>query len=169
MKTKTKKQTKLAVIQPASAPIETEAPDWVNVTPGEASYGLAMWEGGGGEEQRADLSREEFVLLKRLVAALRGYELRAPLDAWERNQRDDAYRLRIAQDEIKMVLGLESAMDALCLNFRKRLNLGASVEEGKWRLENQQGADDMALDDISGINRRGLGIYSAEEAKSAAS
>jgi hypothetical protein len=111
------RKPKPAAVQPISTPIETvpEVPDWVNETPDETSHALAMWEGGGGEEQRVDLTREEFVLAKRLVATLRGFELRAPLDAGLADQCDEARKLEITQEKIRMVLDLQNATEVLLI------------------------------------------------------
>ncbi len=50
-----------------------EIPDWVEETPHDTLYTLEMYEGTGGSAQEVTLSREEFIELKRHLAAVRGY------------------------------------------------------------------------------------------------
>lgn len=49
-----------------------EAPDWVNDTPPEARYDLTMYV-DRGDGQEINITREEFIELKRHLAAVRGY------------------------------------------------------------------------------------------------
>ena len=138
--------------QPAAQDVpKTEAPsgdtpDWVNKTPDDNIYSLTMYEGGGSSEQEVNLTREEFVRLKRWVAALRGYSMGAPLDHLQYSRVTNspeelkAKELDITQEEIQMVQDAYRVIDVLCLNLRRRLRLGAKVEPGKWVLD-ETGAD----------------------------
>jgi len=50
-------------------------PDWVDLTPEDILYDLAMYnDHGGGQE--IEITREEFIALKQHLAALRGYTAR---------------------------------------------------------------------------------------------
>ena len=72
-----KAEPKPAAVQPISAPAEIEAPYWVNVTPESPQFGLGMWD-GGDEMQYLNLDREEFIILKRLLAAHAAKTYRMP-------------------------------------------------------------------------------------------
>jgi hypothetical protein len=50
-----------------------EIPDWVNKTPDECSYVLSMYETGGGSVDEVWITRDEYIRLKRHLAALRAY------------------------------------------------------------------------------------------------
>src|SRR2546428_1938651 len=98
----------------------------------------------GGYTQDIDLTRGEFIRLKRWLAALREYDLRTPLNQYHteclKNQTEEqrmAATLEITQEEIQMVMDLERVSDFLCLNLRRRLKLGGAVEPGKWRLDEE--------------------------------
>ena len=50
------------------------APEWVSDTPDIGSYNLTVFDGGGGSvEDIADLTRAEYVALKKKLAKMRGY------------------------------------------------------------------------------------------------
>lgn len=52
---------------------EGEVWDWVTDTPPEETYSLTMFGAGGGGEQEIDITRDEYINLKRHLAAWRGY------------------------------------------------------------------------------------------------
>jgi hypothetical protein len=56
-----------------------EIPDWVENTPG-VYYELSMAT-DDGDEQRIEITREEYLALKERLATLRGYILERPLDS----------------------------------------------------------------------------------------
>jgi hypothetical protein len=168
-KTKPRATPKPAKVQPISAPVEVEAPDWVNVTPDDNSYGLTMWEGGGGNEQEIDITRDEFIRLKRFLAALRDYELSmTPINAIQVGKITSLDSIEITQDEAQMLMDFEYAVDRLFLNFRKRLKDGACIEEGKWKISDEEAENiEFYKERVSGSRRCGLLIDSAEVAASA--
>jgi hypothetical protein len=55
-------------------------PEWVNETPDECSYDLIMFDAGGGSEEEIHLSRAEYIALKKLLAAMRGYNVWSAVD-----------------------------------------------------------------------------------------
>jgi hypothetical protein len=55
-------------------------PDWVEGTPVEPSYSLAMFDNEGNTPQEIDVTRAEYVALKRHLAAIRGYRCPDPAD-----------------------------------------------------------------------------------------
>ena len=52
---------------------DTELPDWIDETPEECSYELTMFEGIGGQVQQIDITRDEYLHLKKHLAKMRGY------------------------------------------------------------------------------------------------
>jgi hypothetical protein len=127
--------------EPTPKPEPIETPDWVNETPDDVEYSMMMYDVGGQCEQEIHMTREEFIRLKRWLAALRVYDLRSPMDRFtaghvrgKSESEQTAQVLEISQEEIEMVMDLERVSDALVLNIRRRLRLGAAVEPGKWRL-----------------------------------
>ena len=65
------------------ATIDTEVPDipdWVEETPTVCEYCLTMWDNGVTiPEQDIELTRDEFLNLKRRLAELRGYPVPADM------------------------------------------------------------------------------------------
>lgn len=173
MPTKTKTKPAARSAEPKDEtpePMKPETPDWVNETPDERVYALNVTDSFGGGEQDVKMTRGEFIRLKRCLAALRGYELRAPLDHWgiaHSEEGRDAALLNITQEEIQMVMDLEYASDMLFLNLRKRLRLGATVESGKWKVWDQDGDIESDEGPVSGSCCRGLNIIETREAETA--
>jgi hypothetical protein len=54
-------------------------PDWAEFTPESPTYDLIMFDGGGASEQEVALTRDEFLALKRHLAAMRGYTAAEPM------------------------------------------------------------------------------------------
>jgi hypothetical protein len=54
-------------------PDSLPTPDWVTETPEDVSYDLIVCESGGGTSQCVNLTREEFIALKRTLAIRRGH------------------------------------------------------------------------------------------------
>ena len=50
-----------------------EIPEWVNETPEECTYDLTMDDGDGSNIQDVELTRDEYLALKKHLAAMRGY------------------------------------------------------------------------------------------------
>ncbi len=48
-------------------------PEWASRTPSEDSYALVMLNGGGGVSERVEMSRAEYIALKRQLAMMRGF------------------------------------------------------------------------------------------------
>ncbi|HYL37935.1 MAG TPA: hypothetical protein VEV17_18615 [Bryobacteraceae bacterium] len=48
-----------------------ELPEWVNETPASCDYSLLMFDWDGDHRQEVELSREEFITLKKHLARLR--------------------------------------------------------------------------------------------------
>jgi hypothetical protein len=109
----------------------TEGPGWVNSTPNEVEYNLLMTAPGGESQECLPLTRREFVMLKRCLAASLGYELRIPTDHCSSDAKDE-----ITQEEIEMVLDLTVAADSFFVNFKKRMAEGVAVQPGKWSVSN---------------------------------
>lgn len=55
---------------------DSRIPDWVNETP-ESGYTLEMWNEDGGAIRSIDLTRAEYIALKRHLAVMRGYAVAA--------------------------------------------------------------------------------------------
>jgi hypothetical protein len=150
------------------------APDWVNVTPDDVEYRLNMASTADGELQALDLSRAEFILVKRILAVSRGYAvgLMAPLDKWQVRQ-DGSKGRNIRQEEIQMLMTLNDVVGRLIVNFRLRLRDGATVENGPWTLQDEgpETVDEYAqkLDlDCPGLSRDGLNMAYKAQADAAA-
>jgi hypothetical protein len=142
-------------------------PDWVNDTPNDTMYSLTMFGPDGGAEQDIELTRGEFVRMKRWVAALRGYHLTAPVSPLGLlNFKDEAARieaeLRVTQEEIEMLIDVERIADTLALNFRRRLKLGAMIESGKWQLSGAEDSIESYEGETVGTNRCGVDIHLTE-------
>lgn len=70
----------------------------------------------------------------------------------------------ISQDMIQEVMYLEKTLDVLIMGIRRRVQSGAAVEPGKWRLSDD--GTEIAVDDEAvGCYRLGLNII-AEDAVS---
>jgi hypothetical protein len=159
MKTKPSARSAEPKEQPEPTPESAQVPDWVNVTPDEPEYSLTMFDQGLEPEQEINLTRGEFIRLKRWVAALRSYGLRTPMDHKPKEQQEFS-TITITQEEIEMAIDLESVADTLALNFRRRLREGAKVEAGKWHFD-ETAADTIEnyeQDSISGFGRCGLDV-----------
>lgn len=50
-------------------------PEWALQTPPENSYDLTMFDSGGDSIEEVELSRAEYIALKRHLAVMRGYEM----------------------------------------------------------------------------------------------
>jgi len=137
-------------------PEPTEAPDWANETPGDNIYALIINAALGECLEDLKLSRKEYVMLKRCLAALRGYDLQAPADHPTSDGKDE---IEITQEEIQMVAELTVAIDSFFVNLNKRLTEGATVEPGKWGLKSD-GSDYREFYDLpmDGWIRYGLDI-----------
>lgn len=157
-------------------PRDNEAPDWVNGTPNDTEYALQMWGSDGNDLQCVNLTRQEFITLKRWLAGLRRHYLLSPMDGWERRNLEDkseaeqtADVLRITQEEIQMMVDLDRVADELALNVRRRLQRGAVVEPGKWELSDVAAA---AIEEYEGptggSDRCGLSVLLAEDAATTA-
>jgi len=154
-------QPKPAAVQPDSTPKPVAAPDWANVTPDDNDYKLIMFLSSGIGEQEIKLSREEFVLAKRVVAAKRGYELLAPRDEYTSGHCNELQKIEITQDDIQMVMDLENVVSFLISNIRRRLKDGATIEDGDWQLRDDE--SEIERGQIGSLDRDGLRIGSAEE------
>lgn len=149
-------------------------PDWVNETPDATDYSLMM-NTRGDCEQDIPMTREEFIRLKRCLAALRGLPLGAPREHWDYHHTSLRERspeelmelaLEITQEEIQIALDLHQACSVLVMNFRRRLKIGAQVEAGKWEFhdEGEATAEDTADCSVDGGYISGLDIHSAKTA-----
>jgi hypothetical protein len=164
-------------VESAMASIESKAepvPDWVNATPDDNEYTLLMWDSGGDSVQQVEITRGEFITVKRWLAALRGYYLTAPMNEWDSHFLKDltetersAKVLGITQEEIQMMLGLEKVADTLALNARRRLQRGATVEPGEWTVCHHGSTDieKYEKEQLAGGSRCGLEIVPVEEAR----
>jgi hypothetical protein len=181
-KTKTKPaarsaEPKTKTPEPAT-PETAEAPDWVNETPDDNSYSLQMHAWDGDNPQSVRMSRREFILTKRMLAALRGLPLGAPREHWDYSpvrtkdhtpEEMQQLTLEITQEELEMVMDFERVSDEMSLNLRRRLRLGAKVEPGKWHLD--EGAADIIESyegETVGTCRCGLDIHLVRETKTGA-
>jgi hypothetical protein len=54
-------------------PEESEIPDWVKETPPDHMYCLDMFESGDNHVESIDLTRDEYIALKRHLAAVQGH------------------------------------------------------------------------------------------------
>lgn len=52
--------------------VAREVPDWVTKTP-QVGYDLEMWDEFNGAEQTIELTRDEYLALKKRLAELRGF------------------------------------------------------------------------------------------------
>jgi hypothetical protein len=59
---------------------EEDPPEWVEKTPDECTYNLTMFETRGGEIQNIDVTRDEYIALKRHLATMRGFDVPEPKD-----------------------------------------------------------------------------------------
>jgi hypothetical protein len=59
----------------APAPKLEAAPDWVKETPDECDYDLAMYDSDGDSRENFNMTRAEFLMLKHVLAANRGYDV----------------------------------------------------------------------------------------------
>jgi hypothetical protein len=154
-------------------PPETgEVPEWVNETPRGQSYDLTMFEGDGDPSQDIDLTRYEFITLKRCLAALRNNGplwLDVPINTTTiHSERPLTKRPQITQGEVQIVLDLDGAVEMLMLNLKLRLQRGAEVEPGDWSLSDD--GSDCESHHVSGLGRCGLDINeTAEVARRASS
>jgi len=152
---KPKPKPEPAAVQPISA---QDVPDWVNVTPEGPRYDLAMWEGADAA-QFLHLTRDEFIMLKRFLAASRGHELLRPLTDFE-NSNGEHDKTCITQEEIQMLIDGENILSHLSSNIRWRLRQGAAVEPGHWALSSDSSEIDEPgmLTRLEGSTREGLTI-----------
>jgi hypothetical protein len=153
------------------------APDWVNETPDDTEYLVTMHDQEFQPEQQVNLTRGEFIRLKRWLAALRGYSLGTPLDEFAAHNlknkpehEQEFRRITITQEEIEIVMDIERVGDELCLNLRRRLKEGATVEPGKWRLSDEchDSIESFEQATVAGAERCGLEIILTRETKTGA-
>jgi hypothetical protein len=153
--------------EPTTPAATAEVPDWVNETPDDTEYILAMHDQEFQIEQEVNLTRGEFIRLKRWLAALRGYSLGTPLDKFAAHNlkskpehEQEFRRIAITQEEIEMVIDIERVGDELALNIRRRLKEGAAVEPGKWQLDGTEDAiESYEGGTVAGSSRCGLDIH----------
>lgn len=61
--------------KPVTAPATAESPEWIEETPEETSYNLTMFDEGGAPVQDIELTRDEYIKLKRVLARVRGFDV----------------------------------------------------------------------------------------------
>jgi hypothetical protein len=128
--------------------------DWVNNTPAKVDYMLSMCDPFGSAQQDISIDRQEFITLKRVLAAMRTEIISGSL---------------ISQEEIETFLELEEAMDALALNWRARLKKGAEVEPGYWSISDEGLEPEFYKKSTAGSLRCGLDIHKTPESEPAKS
>jgi hypothetical protein len=165
---KTKTPTPKEKPEPTTPAETIAAPDWVNETPDDNSYSLNMYAWDGDNPQSVSMSRREFIMTKRLLAALRGLPLGAPREHWDYShvpaqdhltpEKVRQLTLEITQEELEMVMDFERVGDELCLNIRRRLKEGASIEAGKWQVSEEGDGVESYEGETTGTCRCGLQI-----------
>lgn len=83
-------------------PTREPAPDWVKKTPYECDYYLIMYEGGGDSAEQLEINRNEFLMLKHVLAASRGYDVSesdfATTEGYEDLARRLTHAIRMAEE-----------------------------------------------------------------------
>jgi hypothetical protein len=87
-----------------------EIPDWVEDTPADPSYSLAVFDNEGNMPQEIDVTRDEYIALKRHLAAMRGYFV-TDIPAQVAALCNDAPEVYRQKDEQQIARHLETARD----------------------------------------------------------